>query len=564
MANRPADTPEQVPDIDLGEILRHAGDAITVQGPDGRLLYANRAAAELLGFSDETALLAAPQSSILDGYELLDEDGKPLPPSSLPGRRALDGEAAAEAVIRFIDRSRGVERWSLVRSVAIRRDGQPEYVINAFQDVSDLKRREIGLRVLANAADVLGRSSEYAETLRDLADTVVPDLADWCVVDVLDAGHANRVAVAHADEAKLAMAEELQRRYPPDPDAPTSPAAVARSGEPLLIETVTDEIMVQGARDEEHLERIRALGFRSAVVLPLVARGAVLGAMTLVRAETPRSFTADDLPLLSELARRAALAVDNARMMYETTQALRLRDEFLATLSHDMRTPLATILGYLQISQRQLGRLEGADRVGEYLGRAERTTVRMAHFVSELMDVSLITAGQPIPLVAEAVDLNVVVERSLNEHRQLDGTHELVLDRSPYPAIALTDPARIERILENLLNNAIKYSPEGSTVRVTVEAGQDEASVAVSDQGVGIPDGELELVFQRFHRASTAKGAPGVGLGLSGAREVARRMGGDLTVESEVGRGSTFTLRIPTTPPGEAVALGERAPAGPR
>lgn len=557
MADPRADA--SVGDIDLGLILQHARDAITVQGADGRLVYANGAAAELMGFPDAAALLGAPLASVMASYELLDEGGNALQLDQLPGRRALEGEEAPEALIHFIDRARGIERWSLVRSVAIQNEASARYVVNAFQDVTKLKQREVSLRVLADAADVLGRSSDYGETLQDLADTVVPELADWCVVDVLDAGRTNRVAVAHADAAKVALANELQMRYPPDPNSPISPAAVARSGEPVLIERVTDDIVAQNAQDDEHLERMRALGIRSAVILPLVARGNVLGAMSLVRAETPRSYSADDLPLLLELARRAALAVDNARLMHETTQALRLRDEFLATLSHDMRTPLATILGYLQISQRQIGRLEGAERVGEFLERAERTTVRMAHFVSELMDVSLITAGQPIPLVTEAVDLNAIVERSLNEHRQLDGTHELVLDRSREPAIALTDPARVERILENLLSNAIKFSPEGSTVRISVEATPDEAAVKVTDEGVGIPAGELALIFQRFHRAATAKGAPGVGLGLSGAREVARRMGGDLTAESEEGRGSTFTLRIPTQPPGDAVPEGESA-----
>ncbi len=557
MADPRADA--SVGDIDLGLILQHARDAITVQGADGRLVYANGAAAELMGFPDAAALLGAPLASVMASYELLDEGGNSLQLDQLPGRRALEGEEAPEALIHFIDRARGIERWSLVRSVAIQNEASARYVVNAFQDVTKLKQREVSLRVLADAADVLGRSSDYGETLQDLADTVVPELADWCVVDVLDAGRTNRVAVAHADAAKVALANELQMRYPPDPNSPISPAAVARSGEPVLIERVTDDIVAQNAQDDEHLERMRALGIRSAVILPLVARGNVLGAMSLVRAETPRSYSSDDLPLLLELARRAALAVDNARLMHETTQALRLRDEFLATLSHDMRTPLATILGYLQISQRQIGRLEGAERVGEFLERAERTTVRMAHFVSELMDVSLITAGQPIPLVTEAVDLNAIVERSLNEHRQLDGTHELVLDRSREPAIALTDPARVERILENLLSNAIKFSPEGSTVRISVEATPDEAAVKVTDEGVGIPAGELALIFQRFHRAATAKGAPGVGLGLSGAREVARRMGGDLTAESEEGRGSTFTLRIPTQPPGDAVPEGESA-----
>lgn len=494
-------------------------------------------------------MLAAPPGSVLAAYELLHESGAPFAVDDLPGHRAMCGEQAPEAVVRFRSRAGGPDRWSLVRSTPVMADGALHHVINAFQDVTELKRRENHLRVLTAAADVLGASSDYQETLRELANAVVPDLADWCVVDIFESRGTNRVAVAHPDPAKLRLAEELQRRYPSDPGQPGGPATVARTGEPLVIPEVTEEMLRRGARDDEHLAQLRELDMRSAVVLPLSARGAVLGVMTLVRGASTRAYSEGDLPLLTELARRAAMAVDNARLVHDTTRALRVRDEFLATLSHDMRTPLATVLGYLQISRRQVRRMAGAERLGEYLERAERTTIRMAHLVSELMDVSLITAGQPIPLTVEAVDVNELVEQSVSEHRQLDGVHELVMEPADGPALAMTDPSRIERIIDNLLSNAFKFSPEGSAVTVRVRVASDEVTVSVTDCGVGIPAEELPLVFERFHRASTAAGAPGIGLGLSGSREVARRMGGDLIAESRVGSGSTFTLRIPATAP---------------
>ena len=550
-------------EVDLREILRRAGEGITVQGTDGQLLFANRAAAELLGFANEEALLQAPLGTILAAYELFDEEGRPLPLANLPGRRALNGEDAPEAVVRFRHREGLADRWSLVRATAVDGEGGPRYVINAFQDITELKQREIYLRVLADAADVLGRSADYEATLREVANLVVPELADWCVVDIFEAGTINRVAVAHADPDKLLMAEELQRRYPSDPGASNGPAMVAKTGEPVLVPEVTDEMLRAGARDEEHLAMMRALGVRSALVLPLIARGTVLGAMTLARAETPRPYSDGDLPLMNELARRAALAVDNVRLIHESTRALQMRDEFLATLSHDMRTPLATVLGYLQISRRHLDRMTGVERLTEFVGRAERTTIRMAHLVSELMDVSLLTAGQPIPLAVEAVDLTALIDGSLTEHRQLDGTHELSLESPEGQVIVLTDPSRVERILDNLLSNAIKYSPEGSAVRVRVATADDAVTVSVADSGVGIPAEELPRVFERFHRASTSRGALGVGLGLSGSREVARRMGGDLTVDSVLGEGSTFALRIPVMPPaGSSVEAEPTVSAG--
>lgn len=317
-------------------------------------------------------------------------------------------------------------------------------------------------------------------------------------------------------------------------------------------------MLTQGARDEEHLAALRQLRLRSAIVVPLSARGATLGAMTLIGEQSGR-YSERDLPLITELARRAGIAVDNARLLHEATEAVRLRDDFLATASHDMRTPLATILGYLQIAQRHVRAITDPGRLPDFLARAERTTVRLARLVAELMDLSLIRAGQPLPLALSSVDLAQLVEGSLQEHRALSESHRLVAASGPGPVIATTDPSRIHRILDNLVGNALKYSEHGSTVTVGTRMEGEDAVLWVTDQGRGIPADELPKIFERFHRASTSVGSPGVGLGLAGSRNVARQLGGDLTAESTVGEGSTFTLRIPRTPPRDVEARASEA-----
>ena len=542
-------------ELDLADLLRHVGDAITVQAADGSLVFANEAASELLGFESPEALVASPLGDLMARFDLLDADGHPLKLSALPGRRVMEGAAAADALVRFRLRDSAQDQWSLVRATRVERDGTLRYVVNAFQDVTALKRREVELRLLAEAGEVLGRSTDYQQTLSELAQMVIPELADWCVVDIFESGGLRRVAIAHHDPGKIALAEEVQRRYPPAEDSGV--ASVAASGEPLLISEVTDDMLTSSARDEDHLAMLRELGLRSALVVPLSARGTNLGAMTLIRGDGATPFSRDDLPLLTDLARRAGIAVDNARLLHDATESVRLRDDFLATASHDMRTPLATVLGYLQIAQRHVSALPEPGRVPDFLARAERTAVRLARLVAELMDVSLIRAGQRLPLALQEVDLVALVERAVSEHRQLSEHHDLTAETPHDSVIVNSDESRIERILDNLIGNAIKYSPERGPITLTTEMTADEARIRVTDQGVGIPQDELPTIFERFSRASTSQGAPGVGLGLAGSRDVARQLGGDITVVSSQGEGSTFTVHLPrrSSPGGEQPAV---------
>ncbi len=535
---------------DLEEVLRLAGDAITVQAPDGSLVYANRAAARQMGFEDAAELMKHPLPEVIGQFRLLDADGAVMPVERLPGRRAMLGEPDPVEVIRFqrVDGD-AEDRWSLVRATPVHRDGQLYAIINVFQDITALKRREIELATLSRVGELVGELADYQTTLQSLAQNVVPELADWCVVDLFEpAGGINRVAVAHVDPAKLRMAEELELRYSADPSSPSATQAVKESGEPQLYPELDDQMITQAARDDEHARLLTALGLRSMVALPLAARGKVLGVMTLIEAESAHRYSAADLPLVMDLARRAGVVIDNARLLHETNDAIRMRDDFLATASHDMRTPIATILAYLQLARRQR---PGGDpsRFDGYLERAERTTVRLARLVSELMDVCLIRAGQPLPLAVEAVDLVALVEQAAREHRPLTPSHSVVVERAAEPVTVQTDAARIERILDNLLSNAVKYSGEGSTVTLRVARDGDGACISVTDTGVGIPAEELPTIFEPFRRASTAGGAPGVGLGLAGARQVGQQLGARLEAVSEPGAGSTFTLHLPAAAP---------------
>jgi PAS domain S-box-containing protein len=302
----------------LEAILRGIADAVTAQAPDGRLLFANDAAVELLGYESSEALIAAPLTEIMSRFELLDESGRPFPVEELPGRRALAEGVGSEVVVRFRVRATGEERWSAVKSTPIAdRAGTVAMAINVIEDITSHKRAELAQRFLSDSSGVLGSSLDMAEVLRHVASLAVPDVADWCAVDLLADGTIDRVAIAHQDQAMVAMAEELSSRYPPDPRSETGVPAVLRSGSSELYPEIPDELLRSATQDEEQYRLIQQIGMRSAMIVPMVARGRSVGALTFVSGPSGRRFDEQDLKLAEELARRCATAIDNARLFAE-------------------------------------------------------------------------------------------------------------------------------------------------------------------------------------------------------------------------------------------------------
>ncbi|HEX7172938.1 MAG TPA: PAS domain-containing sensor histidine kinase [Candidatus Limnocylindria bacterium] len=533
---------------DLERVLLLAAGPITVQDATGRLVYANQAAAKQVGYATAEDFLAAPIEEVVARYDLIDESGRPLPFDALPGRRALRSEPEPAAVVGFRVKGDPITRWSVIQATAVTEDGRVRFVINAFQDITRLKDTEDRQRVLADAGAILADSVDYPSTLQSLAELVVPRLADWCVVDIAEASGLRRVAVAHPDPRKRALAEEVQRRYPSDPSRPGGVGDVIRSGRTQLISRVSDEMLEAAAQDATHLDLIRSLGLRSAAIVPLIARGQVLGAITLAAAESGRRFEEADLPYLEDLARRAAVAVDNARLLHEAKEAIRLRDDFLAMASHDMRTPLQAILANIQLAARRLARADtdAAQReaMHDNLAHAERSTGRLARLVGDLLDVAMLRSGHSLNLERSEVDLGALVQRVIADHQAATRSHRLTAAGLLDMPIT-TDAVRLERVLDNLVGNAVKYSPDGGEILVEITATDAQVAIAVRDHGIGIPANDLASVFEPYRRGSNATGMRGIGLGLSGSRDVIRELGGELGFESTEGQGSVFTARLP-------------------
>ncbi|WP_166395720.1 PAS domain S-box protein [Rubrobacter marinus] len=279
---------------------------------DGRLLRVNHKLCEIFGYAWEEMLrlgmedLAAPEDQEADLQQ---------------ARRVLAGEIESYSLEKRYLRKDGAVIWANL-AVSLVRDpsGGPQYFIGAVEDITERKRIEEAQRFLAEAGDVLSSSLDYRETLSSVARLAVSSLADWCTVDVLtEEGSLERLAVEHPDPEKVELAYKLQERYPPEPDAPRGVRLVLRTGEPDMMPEIPQRLIEEAARDEEHREILRKLGLRSYIVAPLVARGRTLGAISLVSAESGRRYGEADLRLARELARRAAIAVDNA-WLYEQAQ----------------------------------------------------------------------------------------------------------------------------------------------------------------------------------------------------------------------------------------------------
>jgi len=390
---------------------------------------------------------------------------------------------------------------------------------------AELARRR--LELLSEASGVLASSLDYPTTLATVARLATPELADWCVVDLLaEDGTLHRLATAHADPGKDDALRKLARLYPPDPGRAHPNIEALRSGRPHVVTAVEAHFLEHVAHDAEHRRLLREVGCVSYMSVPLVARGRALGVLSFVSARPSRRYGPADLPLAEELARRAALAVDNARLYKEVEDALRVRDDFLTAASHDLRTPLTSIKGRIELMQMRLDR--GKELSDEFLrsqiGTLHKGTAHMLAVVDEITDVAHLQMGRQLALNTETLDVGELAR----------GAAALVGGR-----------VRLSRVLQNVIGNAVKYSPAATVVSVEVRDGTDAVRIVVRDRGVGIPADELPHVFTRFYRASTARGIDGTGIGLAGAKAIIEQHGGHISLESVVGEGATVTMTLP-------------------
>jgi signal transduction histidine kinase/CHASE3 domain sensor protein len=417
------------------------------------------------------------------------------------------------------------------------------------RNVTRRKREQQGAQLLSDASRVLASTLDYEKTLQAVARLAVGELADWCTVDLVDEeGRIRQVVVSHRDEAKIKWARELNKRYPPDHSGPTGAGNVIRTGIPEIYPEISDAMLVAGARDAEHLALMRDLQIRSALVVPMVARGRTLGALTLISTETGRRYGEADQVLALEVATRAAIAIDNAQLYRSALAASEAKSAFLATISHELRTPLNAIIGYTSLLEEGIeGALSPAQLA--HLGRIRGSATHLLELIDEVLTFSRVDAGKEV-VRRDEVDLHDVIRQAVSMVTPAAAAKGIVVRDESGGGQLVTDEGKLRQILLNLLSNAIKFSDAGEVIIESRDDG-DSLSISIVDRGIGIPAQYLERIFDPFWQVEqrSTRRVGGTGLGLSVSRSLARLLGGDVAVESKTEEGSTFTVTLPKQAP---------------
>ena len=639
----------------LETIMRTVDEGIIVQSADGRLVYANDAAARVIGFESTADLLENDRVETLARFDVFDEDGSPLAADKLPGRLALLGKSS-ERVVRYRVRATGDERWSVVRANPVRdADEHIVLAVSVIHDVTEARAAQERARFLARGSEMLNETLAYEHTIGALADVAVPMFAGHVTVDLYEDGRLRCVGARHLDPEKTDMMLRLREQYPPTVEAHPVQRAI-RTGEPQFLPDVQAEAHTM-AHNEEHAQAIHELGNTSGIVVPLTARGRTFGAITFGTVPPQPPFEESDFQLAIELGRRASAALDNALLYGEaeararavealefvddgvflvdrdgivrlwnpaaatafrvkgvkalgrrvsdvikdwetvndrvttaseptagthpaetvpvdvhgeerwlsmsavqfgggTVYAFRdmtderaieqLKSDFVSTVSHELRTPLAAIYGAALTLQRDDIRLEESQRTG-LLDVISSEADRLARIVNDILWASRLDSGQMGTAIesCDAVELTNKVVGALRAHSPVEV--ELTVDAPADLPLVAADPDKLRQVLTNLLDNAVKYSPDGGRVRIALTHSSSRIRFRVEDEGLGIPQAEQTRIFEKFFRLdpNLTRGVGGTGLGLYISRELVLRMNGRIWVDSDGRTGSSFFLELP-------------------
>jgi PAS domain S-box-containing protein len=452
-------------------------------------------------------------------------------------------------------RADGAYRWHLGQIVPVRDQQAGTSWVTSNVDIDDRKRAESAAQFLLDAGDALASSLDYETTLSNVTRLAVPAIADLCSVDLLEPdGSFVRVALTCVDPAQQTVFDAMPAHFSPDPAGAHPARRVLRSGRAECLPEVTDEVLAQVARDEDHLRLLRELAVRSAIAAPLIAHGRKYGTMLFVTTSSGRTYGADDRRLAEALAGRAAFAIDNARL-YRDSQALAAdlqmanaaKDAFLSLVSHELRTPLTTILGNAEVLERASVRMTEADRRGA-IADVGSDARRLARIIDNMLTLARLDRDHPAE--REPVLLGRVIGTAAARHHERFPRRLLHIQIGDALPVAEGNAEHIDQILENLLTNAEKYGDADKPI--TVEARVEGTSVIVSvvDEGRGVGPEDARRIFEPFERGTRHASVQGLGVGLAVCKRLAEAQGGRIWAEPRTGGGSvfSFTLAIASEP----------------
>jgi signal transduction histidine kinase len=540
------------------DIVAGMADGVMLVDREGKTAFINPAGQKLLGRND----LGVPIFKQADAYRLRRDDGRTIDAEELPAAQALStGRAVQDATMLIVREDRKVA--ISMNATPLLEDGRTSGAIVTFRDVTERRRLEEEMQVQAERAQILADAGGYFSSNIDpvwvtqaIAERVAEVLGDWSAVILRtpDSSELRVASIYHRDMASLGLAWSYIYRQP----LVTGEGIIGQvisTGYPSLTVNVGSGSSGMSAKINETSYHAPAMQLSSLLILPLRTRREMLGALVIAANDPDRAVTDEDLPLAELLAERAALAIENSKLYTEQVEARRkvedlsrLKDEFLSIASHELRTPVTSIKGYTQLA-KTLIRENDLSTSEEYLDIALDQIDRMSRLILELLDVSRIETGR-LEIRREPIQWATFVRDVVHRHHTAVSDRRFHLNVPDDTRVIQGDRDRLEQVLGNLLENAVKYSPDGSEILVNVEDRAETVVTSVCDRGIGIPADELGQVFERFHRgrhvSSTNYG--GLGLGLYITKQIVERHGGSIWVESREGSGTSFFFSLPVAP----------------
>ncbi len=431
----------------------------------------------------------------------------------------------------------------------------------AIVDITTLTQFEDRLRFLADLGDRLAWSLDFRKIVTAVAELAVPFLADLCLIDLVDdAGVCKRVVAVFADRKKQAKVSERTRRQQPSGSRPALQSSVFSTGDPVLVEEVAEADFEGLGRHDEHLRLLPRVGPKSLMIVALRTGGGVVGTLTFAASASGRHYGGDDLVFAQEIARRASMAMDNARLHEQARRAVQSREDLLAVVSHDLRNPLSVILVSATLALRAWPPGDANRRTIEAI---RRSALRMDRLIGDLLDASTIEAGR-LSLETAVQPVDQIVRDALEALEAPAAQKQVKLETSGTCELGVfCDRGRMLQVFSNIVGNAIKFTPEGGSIVIRVEPRESEVWFFITDTGPGIPEDQLPRLFDRFWQAKrTAR--LGTGLGLTIAKGIIEAQDGRIGVESQLGVGSTFFFTLPRASPASSASSAPEANGGDR
>jgi PAS domain S-box-containing protein len=526
----------------LAAVVDQLPDAVWIADRRGRLTQTNSVGRRIFGLAPDEAI---PPLEELAARIRLEEAGGGEP-RDLGVTAAIGGRGMPGLLYSVTRPDAGEQTWLQVSAAPLRdREGNVAGAISVATDITTRKRAEEALRLIAETSAALAESLAYEGTLGQVAQLLVPSLADCVLIDLLEPDTTvRRVATACAESIDASLARQLEGDGP-DAFARDGGATVLANGGSRLHAELTPSVLSELSRDDAHLRALQEMRLRSYLAVPLVARGRTLGVIQLLRAGAGRRYDVVDRALAEDLGRRAATAIDNARLYQQAQEADRRKDEFLAVLSHELRTPLTPILAWVQIIQHDAN----PAFVRQAASAIERNVRLQTMLINDLLDLTSIERGK-LPLDLKSLDLRDPILSALDtvaesaKRKGINLRHSLLDAAVPVDG----DVNRLQQVFWNLLSNAIKFTPARGTVTLQLEADERWAVVSVRDTGTGIARDFLPHVFDMFRQQEqgTRRVYGGLGVGLTLAKRLIERHGGTIGVRSDgIGRGAEFSVRLP-------------------